>query len=135
MPNKACPLTQTEEEVLWQCRQLGDHNPRSLLNTIWFFVCQQYGMRGRELHHALSVTEFTFKTDEKDRTYIDFIQGPSKTFQGGLYYKQRQIMPRMYATNGKRCPVAFFQKFISKRPPIEKIHRPSLPISNRQSKK
>ena len=33
---QAEPLTLEEEELLWEKKILGDHNPRALLNTVMF---------------------------------------------------------------------------------------------------
>ena len=50
-PNKACSLTVEEEEVLWECGQLGLHSPSSIINTLWWKLTQHFGLRGRQKHH------------------------------------------------------------------------------------
>ena len=42
-PNKAESLTDLEIDKLWRDGQLGDHSPRALLNTMWFFFTTHYG--------------------------------------------------------------------------------------------
>ena len=42
-PNKAGMLTEEEIELLSNSGQLGSHNPRSLLNTVWFHFCSLFG--------------------------------------------------------------------------------------------
>ena len=74
-PNKASTLTEAEEEALWQCGQLGYKTPKSLLNTMWWFVVQHFGLRGREQHH-IDISEFSIETDEKGRKFIEFTEGP-----------------------------------------------------------
>ena len=116
-PSKACSLTNDEEETLWNCGQLGAHNSRSLLNTVWWSVVQSFGMRGRDSHYSLRMEEFKLQMDEAGRRYIAFVEGPSKTRQGGLNFKPRTIHPRMYAIDDiKRCPVHHFLLYQSKRP-------------------
>ena len=39
LPNKSRSLTREEEEVLWECGQLGNSSPRSLLYTASWFTC------------------------------------------------------------------------------------------------
>ena len=68
--NKASTLTEAEEEALWQCGQLGYKTPRSLLNTMWWFVVQHFDLRGREQHHLLYISEFSIETDEKGHTKL-----------------------------------------------------------------
>ena len=45
-PNKAHSLTAREEEVLWECGQLGSTTPMSLVNTVWWQLTQHLGLRG-----------------------------------------------------------------------------------------
>ena len=35
---QAEPLTVDEEEMLWKRKVLGDHNPQSLFNTVFFMI-------------------------------------------------------------------------------------------------
>ena len=135
-PNNARPLTHDDEEVFWRHGQLGAKNPRSLLNTIWYFITIQFGLRGREDHHNLQVSEFKMETDEKGRAYVEFEQGPSETNQGGLNFREKTIRPRMYATGGERCPVKLFQLFLSKRPFFKRSSGPLYlaPIDSPQDK-
>lgn len=114
-PNRAESLTDQEKTTLWDCGQLGDSNSRSLLNAIWCVV-QQFGLRGRDNHYNLKMEEFSIKIDNSGRKYVQFIEGPSKTRQGGLNYKQRNINPRMYGNGGDRCPVRLFELYKAKRP-------------------
>ncbi|XP_066932309.1 uncharacterized protein KIAA1958-like [Clytia hemisphaerica] len=114
--NKAESLTDEEVNVLWDCGQLGDDNARSLMNSVWWCIVQQFGMRGRDNHYNLEIDDFSLKVDNNGRTYVHFVEGPSKTRQGGLNFKARSINPRMYAIGGARCPVRLFEAYISKRP-------------------
>ena len=36
--NKSRPLTQQEEETLWNCGQLGISTPVAIINTLWFLL-------------------------------------------------------------------------------------------------
>ena len=54
-PNRAHSLTKDEEQVLWDCGQLGSTTPRSLLNTVWWLLTQHLGLCGRENHHSLKM--------------------------------------------------------------------------------
>ena len=34
-PNKTNNLTRQEEDILWECGQLGDKTPKSIIATLW----------------------------------------------------------------------------------------------------
>ena len=34
-PNKRNNLTRQEEDMLWECDQLGDKRPKSIISTLW----------------------------------------------------------------------------------------------------
>ena len=42
-PFRSESVTDKEENVLWESGQLGDHNSRALLITIWWTMVQQFG--------------------------------------------------------------------------------------------
>ena len=37
-PNCSLPLATQEEEILWQCGQLGHENAQSLINSLWWLM-------------------------------------------------------------------------------------------------
>ena len=47
--------------------------------------------------------------------FIEFLEDPTKYRGGGLHAKQRVTDTKMFATGGERCPVSFFDFYISKR--------------------
>ena len=48
--------------------------------------------------------------------YIEFLEDPTKTHQGGLRPNQRAANPKMFAVGGERCPVRLSKMYFSKRP-------------------
>ena len=123
-PNASRSLTKQEEEVLWDCGELGSDTPSSLQNTLWFFLGQHLGFRGRQEHYSLKVEHFKICISDNGTEYLTFVEGITKTRQGGLHKKPRLIQPKMFATGTARCPLSFFKKFISKRPPSLKEEGP-----------
>lgn len=115
-PNKASSLTKPEEEVFWECGQLGTHSPQTLINTLWFLFTQHFGFRGRQEHHSMQIQDFTFKFDDEGNEFITFAEGITKTRQSGLRERNRLVIPKMFENKTARCPVAIFKLFISKRP-------------------
>ena len=61
-PNRSRPLTQQEEETLWNCGQLGISTPMAIINTLWFRLTQHFGLRGRQEHHTMNIEDFTIST-------------------------------------------------------------------------
>ena len=59
-PNRSLPLTTQEEEILWQCGQLGHENAQSLINSLWWLMTQHFGLRGRQEHHPLCLKILKF---------------------------------------------------------------------------
>ena len=108
-------MTIENEELLWKHDQFGMKTPRSLLQTVWWFVSQHFGIRGRSEHHQLKIEDFRIETED-GREQIIFDEGLTKNHAGGLNFKPRIIRPRMYATNDARCPVAYFKLYQKKRP-------------------
>ena len=50
------------------------------------------------------------------RLHIEWVEGVTKTHQGGLVKKQRRVPRQAYATGGIRCPVRLLKKLVSKQP-------------------
>ena len=115
-PNRAKSLLPGEEEYLWQAGQLGTHTPRALSNSMWYLLSLHFGLRGRMEHYDMKVEDFIFKVDEKNVEYLTFSETAAKTRQGLLRKKERLIKPKMFATEGDRCPVAMYKEYIRRRP-------------------
>ena len=47
-PHRAQSLNAEEEEILWECGQLGTFTPESLTNTVFWLLIQHFGLRGRQ---------------------------------------------------------------------------------------
>ncbi|XP_066920125.1 uncharacterized protein KIAA1958-like [Clytia hemisphaerica] len=115
-PNKAASLTKAEEEILWECGQLGTESPSSLINTIWWQFSMHFGLRGRQEHHIMKVEDFTWKLDEDGNEFLTFSESFSKTRQNGLREVHRVAQPKMFANGSSRCPLMIYKTYLSKRP-------------------
>ena len=60
----------------------------------------------------------------RETKYIEWVEGLTKTQQGGLCKKDRRVPQRMFAVGGDRCPVRLMEKLISKRPASKKKSGP-----------
>ena len=116
-PNRSNSLSLADENILWQCGQMGMSSPYAIINSLWWLLTQHFGLRGRQEHHDMMLEHFTFKEDGDGCKYITFAEGITKTRQSGLHLKQRLVVPKMFETKDpQRCPVTIFNLYISKRP-------------------
>ena len=124
-PRKADPLTEQEEELLWE-NVLGKENSTSLNYTMFYLVSQHFGTRGRQEHHQIQMEDLKTTHDPVSGaiTTIEWIEGPTKTRQGGLNKRPRMVTQKLLRTGGPRCPVAAYELLVSKRPPELKQHGP-----------
>lgn len=116
--NKADAVTDEEEELMWKKGILGDKSPTSLNYTVFYTLSQQFGTRGRQEHHQIMIEDLKFvKNAITGQTeYVEWVEGLTKTRQGGLTKRDRRVPQRAYATQESRCPVRFLEKLVAKRP-------------------
>ena len=71
---------------------LGKMNPISLNYTIFFLISQHFGTRGRQEHHQMRIEDFKVSYGTDGKVYvIEWMEGPTKTRQGGLSKKPRMV--------------------------------------------
>lgn len=85
---QADPISPDDENLLWDKNLLGSGSSKSMLNTVFYYNCKLFGLRGMDEHRSLTSDQFTLGQD-KEGTYIDFQGKTSKNFSGGLH--QRKI--------------------------------------------
>ena len=123
VPNRAKRLTENEETILWESHRLGNSNPRSLLQFVWWNNCVHFGMRSREEDYDLKVEDFEFGVDSQN-SFISFKEGLTKRRNKGLNFKPCLIQPKMYEANVEKCPCASFKKYLVRRPSSMKNEGP-----------
>ena len=77
---QAEPLTLEEEELLWEKKILGDHNPKALLNTVMFMNGLYFALRSGEEHRQLRHDPCQIQLVEKpgERAYLIYKEDISK---------------------------------------------------------
>ena len=93
-PKKTNSLTRQEEDILWECGQLGDKTLKNIIATLWWQLTQHFRLRGRQEDHSMRVEDFYFQKDETGASYIVYAEGLSKTRQSGLHKKSRLQLPK-----------------------------------------
>ena len=131
-PNRSKSLTNEEEETLSKSGQLGSGNSRALINTMWWLLTQHFGLSRRQEHHNMKVEDFCLQRDDDGIEYLTFVEGPTKTRQGGLKVKPRLVTPKMFATgHEERCPVMLLKVYLGETSRGNENHRPVLPLCDR----
>lgn len=80
---QAEPIYRKTENLLWQKGFLGNGNAQSLLNTVFFYNCKLFGLRGVDEHRNLCVSQFRLDSDQ-DGLYIHFTGKSNKTYKGKI---------------------------------------------------
>ena len=117
-PMKSDIPTSEELDTFYRLKQLGPHNPTSVLNTLWFNNTVHFGMRGGVTEHrSLCWGDITLKT-ENNLEYLQLNELQTKTRDGANPRDVRRVRPKMWAStkDPERCPVAVYKLFREKRP-------------------
>nr|XP_034969231.1 zinc finger MYM-type protein 3 isoform X2 [Zootoca vivipara] len=129
LPNNAV-FSRVEEEHLWECKQLGVYSPFVLLNTLMFFNTKFFGLQTAEEHMHLSFTNVVRQsrkcTTARGTTKVVSIRYYApvrhrKGRDGGLGKRKREeeapiLEQRENRMNPLRCPVKFYEFYLSKCP-------------------
>nr|XP_015206899.1 PREDICTED: zinc finger MYM-type protein 3-like isoform X1 [Lepisosteus oculatus] len=123
-------LSRVEEEHLWDCKQLGVYSPFVLLNTLMFFNTKYFRMRTVEEHIQLSFTNVV-RQSRKCSTPRGVVKVVSvrywpparnkKSKESSMGKRKREeelseLEQRENRMNPLRCPVKFFEFYLSKCP-------------------
>ena len=111
---QAEPITPDEESLLWTSGQLGTHSAKGLLNTVYFYNCKVFGLRGYDEHRNLRCAQFEKKRDEKGRVYIEYTDFGSKTNCGGLKHMQvenKTVCQYENVSDPDHCVVNIFVRY------------------------
>ncbi|NXE24397.1 ZMYM3 protein, partial [Ardeotis kori] len=129
LPNNMV-FSRVEEEHLWECKQLGVYSPFVLLNTLMFFNTKFFGLQTAEEHMQLSFTNVVRQsrkcTTARGMTKVVSIRyyAPAKQKKGrdGSSGKRKReeevpmLEQRENRMNPLRCPVKFYEFYLSKCP-------------------
>ena len=96
---------------------LGNDNPISLQNKVFFELCLHFGRRGKEGLHALKKNSFEFVVDDCDPTIqyatLNFNEKTKKNH--GLDAKRKENDQRMYSLpDDANCPIKSLHLYLSK---------------------
>ena len=83
--------------------------------NMWLFTLQ-FGLRGRQEHHSMTVSDFQFKKDDFGNEFVMSAERITKTRQSGLHKKHSLIQPNTFSTDTSRFLVNISKLYLSKRP-------------------
>ena len=80
-----------------------------------------FGWRARDEHHRVKYGDIKIKCENgpEGKEYVEWIiERGSKTHTGEQeFVPDRTFNPKMFATDGPRCPVIIFKEYLARRPP------------------
>ena len=122
---QAEPLTDEEEEVLWQKGLLGDHTPKALVNTMVFMNGLYFALRSGKEHRELRFNPSQISLVERtgERPYLEYTEDGSKNRPGGLRglrIGHKTVKHHANLTDPSRCFVRLFSLYKSRCPPNPK---------------
>ncbi|XP_007892255.1 zinc finger MYM-type protein 3 isoform X2 [Callorhinchus milii] len=125
-------FSRVEEEHLWECKQLGVYSPFVLLNTLMFFNTKYFGLRSVEEHIRLSFTSVVRQSRKcsTSRGSIKLVsiryylpahckKGRDQNSTVGKRKREEDVAvmeQRENRMNPLRCPVKFYEFYLSKCP-------------------
>ncbi|NWR60942.1 ZMYM3 protein, partial [Bucorvus abyssinicus] len=129
LPNNTV-FSRVEEEHLWECKQLGVYSPFVLLNTLMFFNTKFFGLQTAEEHMQLSFTNVVRQSRKcttargitkvvSIRYYTPAKQKKGRDGSSGKRKREEEVPmleQRENKMNPLRCPVKFYEFYLSKCP-------------------
>ncbi len=118
--NSSDPISQDEEDRLWDEGVLGEDEPDVLCNTIMYLVGLTFALRGGREQRALCCPghepQIQVKRNDEGVEYLEYHKDlRTKTNQGGL--NSRKVMPKVVCayghTNIDRNIVRLYKKYVS----------------------
>ena len=108
------PIDENDIEKLYRSGVFDTSTPGGLQSKVWFelmlFICR----RGRENLRKLNKDHFGVAKDSNGRKFVYQCKDEMSKRIRGDNMKSRVDAGRMYATGGPGCPVASFEKYVSK---------------------
>lgn len=105
------PVSDDEEERMWQAGLLGDKIAKSLLHTVYFYNGKLFGMRSQE-HRQLRIDDITIE----NKNTIVYRENTSKTFHGGIVDVKKKgrvvkhVCHKDESNNHERCLIKIYSR-------------------------
>ena len=120
---QAQPITEDEEQLMWTKGVLGDMDPKTLLNTLFFLIGKFFGLTSDGEHRSLTFDQIrAIKGSDNECSKLQYTSFGEKNYAGGL--EHRKLRPKTMEQhdnpgNPERCIVRIFEKHQSKCPKLK----------------
>ena len=95
-PNAAEPLTDVEENILYEQKLLGISNAEALLNTVWLFNSVHFGLRGCDEHRQMTWGDVELHKEADGTEYLEYCERQTKTRTGAEPRDVRAVKPKCF---------------------------------------
>ena len=112
-------ISHDEESALWESGVIGVHNPKALLNAVFFLNRKVLCLRGGREHKSLKVSQFTFGSNEGGE-YVLYTENGSKNRSGTYKDNASQNKVVKHYSNealGEKCYIFVLCFYLKKLPP------------------
>ena len=114
--HKALQITDTDEDKLWEKKEMGTDTPTALQFTLFFMLTKGMGFRGCEQHRKLRFGDIVLGRNADGLRYLEFHERDSKTMDGLGNSDWRATVPRIYSDGAERDPINVYEEFVRRRP-------------------
>ena len=125
-PQAARPLTDTEEDLMFERGEFGDQDPEVLQRTVWWLLSLHFGFRARDESRKLQwgdvKLQINVETGNEELVWTPERGSKCRSGEG----PGRPFCPIAQASNNARCPVFFYKAFRSHRP--TEMNNPEAPF-------
>lgn len=132
---QAAPISEDEENRLWDMKLLGDQSAKTLSKTMVFLIGKNFGLRSGKEHRSLKFSQFTLvPASEKEPEKLIYVSFGEKNNPGGLRHRKvKRKRIEHYASENvpERCLVRLYKTYV-KRCPTEAITKDSFYVAPRR---
>ena len=115
--NHADVISKQEENKLWESGVLGDSEPKSLQNKVFYTFGKMLCSRGGVEHRSLKLSQFQRKSQPDHCVYVENVLKNRNGSFKQLHVKSKMVPVYACPEASKRCPVHIIDLYISKLPP------------------
>lgn len=116
---QAKEITIDEENIMWEMGILGESDPETLFNTVFYLVGLHFALRGGQEHRDLRAGEnsqLNIQVDVNGTRYLEYNEETSKCMTGGLKdidIKRKCVKAFENKSEPNKCIVRLYEKYMS----------------------
>ena len=100
-------ITEDEEQLMRTKGVLGDTDPNTLLNTLFFLTGKFFALRSGEEHRSLTFDQIrVISGSDKERSKLQYTSFEEKNYGGGL--KHQKLRPKIVEQHDNPSNYALF---------------------------